>query len=242
MINSTALPKVTLISAPIVSPRRLATHSVAWLNNPAKGMIATAFMPKMMAGFNPTASTAIPTGTKTSRTLTQLWHRAVLVWWTNRIEPFFMRTRGPGFGFSDSFSVLGPKFAVGAPVDGFTLACWAVEVAASSSGGGLLLGRLLGSCEEGKLWLKAWAFAHEWIRSRGDTVSPVAFIETRGTGRVLDSDGFVGSKSLPWAGWGSTTMETRDEGASKYQPRTEGANSRMYLGRGPGWRNQQAPA
>ena len=79
IINSTALPKETLISAPIVSPRRLATHSVAWLNNPAKGMIATAFMAKMMAGFNPTASTAIPTGTKTSRTLTQLWHKAVLV-------------------------------------------------------------------------------------------------------------------------------------------------------------------
>ena len=62
-----------------------------------------------------------------------------------------MRTRGPGFGFSDAISVVGPKFAVGAPDEGFTWACWAVEVVVSSSGGGLLLGRLLGSCEEGKL-------------------------------------------------------------------------------------------
>lgn len=50
IINSTAFPKVTFVNAPIVSPMRLATHSVAWLNKPAKGTIATAFIAKMMVG------------------------------------------------------------------------------------------------------------------------------------------------------------------------------------------------
>lgn len=43
-INSTALPNVTFINAPTVSPRRLATLSVAWLRRAASGTIATAFM------------------------------------------------------------------------------------------------------------------------------------------------------------------------------------------------------
>jgi hypothetical protein len=48
MMSSTALPKVTFINAPTVSPMRLATLSVAWLRSPANGMIAIAFIAKMM--------------------------------------------------------------------------------------------------------------------------------------------------------------------------------------------------
>lgn len=69
MMSSTALPKVTFISAPIVSPILLATLSVAWLSRPAKGMIAMAFMPKMIPGLRLTALATIPTGTKTNKTL-----------------------------------------------------------------------------------------------------------------------------------------------------------------------------
>ena len=66
MISSTALPNVTFISAPTVSPILLATLSVAWLRRPAKGMIAMAFIPKMTPGCKLAAFEAIPTGTNTS--------------------------------------------------------------------------------------------------------------------------------------------------------------------------------
>ena len=69
IISSTALPKVTFISAPMVSPILLATLSVAWLRRPARGMIAIAFMPKTMPGFRLAALAAIPTGTTTKRIL-----------------------------------------------------------------------------------------------------------------------------------------------------------------------------
>lgn len=69
MINSTAFPNVTFIRAPIVSPIRTATLSVAWLNRPARGMIAMAFMAKTMPADAPANLTAMPTGTKTSKTL-----------------------------------------------------------------------------------------------------------------------------------------------------------------------------
>ena len=46
MINSTALPNVTFIKAPMVSPRRQATLSVAWLRRPASGIMAIAFIAK----------------------------------------------------------------------------------------------------------------------------------------------------------------------------------------------------
>ncbi len=79
MINSTAFPNVTFISAPIVSPILFATLSVAWLRRPASGMIAIAFIENMMTGLTPAASTAIPTGTKTSRRLIQLENKMLLV-------------------------------------------------------------------------------------------------------------------------------------------------------------------
>ena len=69
MISSTALPNVTFISAPTVSPILLATLSVAWLRRPAKGMIAMAFIPNMIPGLRLAALAAIPTGTKTSNRL-----------------------------------------------------------------------------------------------------------------------------------------------------------------------------
>lgn len=101
-------------------------------------MIATAFKAKMMTGSKPAASTAIPAGTKIRRTLTQLWHKAVLVWPTKRIEPFFIRTNRAGFSpcWGGCFSLalllssgLGPGTAasgvaaVGARTEGFTWAC-----------------------------------------------------------------------------------------------------------------------
>lgn len=73
MISSTALPNETFNRAPKVSPRRLATLSVAWLNSPARGMMAMAFMAKMSEGlFGAANFTAMPMGTKNSRMLTQL--------------------------------------------------------------------------------------------------------------------------------------------------------------------------
>jgi hypothetical protein len=71
-INSTALPKDTFSKAPSVSPSLAATLSVAWASIPARGMIAIAFMEKMMTGFRPAGFVAIPMGTKTSRTLSQV--------------------------------------------------------------------------------------------------------------------------------------------------------------------------
>lgn len=72
MMSSTALPNVTLSSAPIVSPSLLATLSVACDSSPARGMMAMAFMAKTMPADVPAKLTAIPTGTNTSSTLTQL--------------------------------------------------------------------------------------------------------------------------------------------------------------------------
>ena len=72
MMSSTALPNVTFISAPTVSPILLATLSVAWLNSPARGMMAMAFIANTIVGFTPAKLTAIPTGTKTKRRLSQL--------------------------------------------------------------------------------------------------------------------------------------------------------------------------
>lgn len=71
MINSTALPKLTFNNAPSVSPSLCATLSVAKESIPAKGIIAMAFIAKMMVGFTFAKLHAIPTGTKTRRTLTQ---------------------------------------------------------------------------------------------------------------------------------------------------------------------------
>jgi len=79
MISSTALPKETLSKAPKVSPNLLATLSVAWVSRPAKGTIAMAFMAKITSGFKPATFTAMPTGTKMSNTLTQLWKIASFV-------------------------------------------------------------------------------------------------------------------------------------------------------------------
>lgn len=50
MISSTALPKETLSKDAQVSPILLATLSVACANNPANGMMATAFMAKTIVG------------------------------------------------------------------------------------------------------------------------------------------------------------------------------------------------
>ena len=72
MISSTALPKVMFIRAPIVSPISLATLWVAWLNSPASGIIAIAFIANTMLLFTPAAWTAMPTGTKTKSVLSQL--------------------------------------------------------------------------------------------------------------------------------------------------------------------------
>ena len=72
MISSTALPKVTFMRAPIVSPSSLATLSVAWLSNPASGTIAIAFIANTMVGFTPAAFTAIPTGTNIRRILSEV--------------------------------------------------------------------------------------------------------------------------------------------------------------------------
>ncbi len=47
MINSTAFPNVTFNNAPMVSPNRLATLSVAWLKKRASGTIASAFIAKI---------------------------------------------------------------------------------------------------------------------------------------------------------------------------------------------------
>jgi len=69
MISSTALPNVTFISAPIVSPILFATLSVAWLRSPANGMIAIAFIPNMIPGLRLAALDAMPIGTKTSNRL-----------------------------------------------------------------------------------------------------------------------------------------------------------------------------
>ena len=52
MMSSTALPNVTFIKAPTVSPRLLATLSVAWLRRPASGMMAMAFMANMTPAGN----------------------------------------------------------------------------------------------------------------------------------------------------------------------------------------------
>ena len=75
MMSSTALPNVTFMSAPTVSPILLATLSVAWLSIPARGMIAIAFIANTVVGLTPAALTAMPTGTKTKRTLSQLESR-----------------------------------------------------------------------------------------------------------------------------------------------------------------------
>lgn len=69
MMSSTALPKVTFISAPTVSPILLATLSVAWLSKPARGTIAMAFMPKIIPGLRLAVLATIPTGTKTNKIL-----------------------------------------------------------------------------------------------------------------------------------------------------------------------------
>lgn len=71
MINSTALPKLTFSKAPNVSPSLCATLSVAKASIPAKGIIAMAFIAKMIVGFTPAKLTAMPTGTKIRSTLTQ---------------------------------------------------------------------------------------------------------------------------------------------------------------------------
>ena len=72
MISSTAFPKVTFISAPMVSPILFATLSVAWLRRPARGMIAMAFIPNTIPGERLAAFAAMPIGTKTSNTLIML--------------------------------------------------------------------------------------------------------------------------------------------------------------------------
>ena len=53
MISATALPDVTSISAPIVSPRFDATLSVAWLSRPASGTMATQLTAKTTATCTP---------------------------------------------------------------------------------------------------------------------------------------------------------------------------------------------
>ena len=72
MISSTALPNVTFINAPTVSPKSLAILWVAWLNKPAKGTIAIAFMANTTLGFILATCRAMPTGTNIKRTLSQL--------------------------------------------------------------------------------------------------------------------------------------------------------------------------
>lgn len=146
----------------MVSPKRLATHSVAWLSKPANGMMATALRAKMMTGLKPAAATAIPAGTKINSTLTQLWQMAVFVWPTKRTEPFFMRTNRPGLpcspgcfssalllllsswlgsvAFSAAAAPLPPSVAVVAPAVaadeapnwGFTWACCDAKGSAAS--------------------------------------------------------------------------------------------------------------
>lgn len=88
MISSTAFPKVTFMRAPIVSPSRLATLSVAWLRRPARGMIAIAFIAKTMPADAPLKLTAMPTGTKTSRILKILEKRISLTVRKNRMPTF----------------------------------------------------------------------------------------------------------------------------------------------------------
>ena len=70
---------MTFSKAPIVSPNRLATLSVAWLNNPANGIIATAFIAKMISALRWAKLAAIPMGTKIKSTLMGLYKRASLV-------------------------------------------------------------------------------------------------------------------------------------------------------------------
>ena len=48
------------------------------------------------------------------------------------------------------------------------------------------------------------------------------FLEVRAMASVLVSDGFIGCNSLPSAE-ARQERESRNEGASKYQPKTEGA-------------------
>ena len=80
MISSTALPKVTFINAPMVSPILPATLSVANDRSAASGIMAIAFMAKTTVGLTigflvltlPMIPKARPTGTKTSSQLTQL--------------------------------------------------------------------------------------------------------------------------------------------------------------------------
>lgn len=80
MISSTALPKVTFKRAPILSPSLLATLSVANPKSEARGMMATQLMANTTVGLMELSSPArsriapraIPTGTKTNRTLIQL--------------------------------------------------------------------------------------------------------------------------------------------------------------------------
>lgn len=71
-MSSTALPKETFRSAPSVSPSFVATASVAWASMPASGMMAMAFMAKIISGLRPAAWTAMPMGTKINSKLTQL--------------------------------------------------------------------------------------------------------------------------------------------------------------------------
>ena len=79
MISSTALPNVTLSSAPIVSPSLIATLSVANDNKEASGMMAIALIANTTVGLTGAASPlaltraprTMPTGTKTNRTLIQ---------------------------------------------------------------------------------------------------------------------------------------------------------------------------
>ena len=55
IISSTALPKVMFMRAPTVSPKSLATLSVAWLSSPARGIMAIAFIAKTIVLFTPAA-------------------------------------------------------------------------------------------------------------------------------------------------------------------------------------------
>ena len=174
-INSTAFPKVTLVKAPTVSPIRLATHSVAWLRMPAKGMTAIAFRANTIVGFKPAPCAAIPAGTKTSNRLTQLWQIAVLVCRQKRMHPFLARIASPCrlccswpwpslVVVSEAESEVGGSFS---PDPRVTWPFWEDVVAEFSATGEancwlwLRVWRVLR--EDGE---EAWALAHEWIRSR----------------------------------------------------------------------------
>lgn len=69
-MSSTAFPNVAFISPPSVWPSFADSSSVAKLSSAASGMMAMKLRMKVTVGFQFIAPATMPSGTKTSRTLT----------------------------------------------------------------------------------------------------------------------------------------------------------------------------